>query len=164
VSDSPAKHSVALLAELEKAGAVINNGLFLPPNMSFDRYEAVCGMLGAGHHMISFLIGDAILYGEYTYGEKYAQASLRFGLSEQTCANYASIAKRVPPGRRRPDETSFSVHAEVAALSPNDQRHWLKVAIEEGLSKMELRERLHPKELPPARLVTCPYCQQEFSP
>ena len=157
------QHTVELLAELERAGAVIENGLFLPPDLEYEKYEALGGMLGALHQMNSFLIGDWLNYGEHTYGEKYAQAAERVGLSPQTLANYASIAKRVPPNRRRVG-VSFSIHAEVAALSPNDQRHWLKVAEEEGLSKMELRDRIRP-ELPPAgkTMRVCPNCGTEFS-
>lgn len=162
----PDRNAVQLLAALEQAGAVIKNGLFLPPDLEFDRYEALGGMLGALHQMNSFLIGDWLLYGEHTYGEKYAQAALQLGLSEQTCTNYASIAKRVPPSRRRIGRVSFSVHAEVAALSPNEQRHWLKVAEEEGLTKMELRQRINPKELPLAvgSALCCPNCGHEFRP
>jgi hypothetical protein len=157
------KNTVALLAELEEAGAVIDNGLFLPADLEWEKYEALGAMLGSLHHFNSFLIGDWLLYGEHTYGEKYAQAATRVGLSEQTLANYQSIANRVPPSRRRLT-VSFSIHAEVASLSPNEQRHWLKVAEEEGLTKMELRERIRPQgELPPAgRSMTCPHCGGEI--
>lgn len=157
----PAKrNTVELLAALEEAGGVINNGLYLPPGLDWDRYEALGSMLGALHDMSSWLIGDWLLYGEHTYGEKYAQAALVVGLGEQTLTNYASIANRIAPSIRRPGKVKFSTHAEVAALSPNEQRHWLKVAEEEGLSKMELRERIRPREeLPPSgRSVICPHC------
>jgi hypothetical protein len=163
VSALERQNTVTLLAELEKAGAVIANGLFLPEDLSYEQYESIGALLGALHQMNAFLIGDWLNYGEHAYGEKYAQAATRVGLSPQTLTNYASIANRVPPSRRRLG-VSFSLHAEVAALSPNEQRHWLKVAATESLSKMELRERIRPQgELPPAGVVTaCPACGREY--
>lgn len=159
-------NSVQLLAELERAGAVIDNGLFLPADLAYDTYESIGAMLGALHQASSFLVGDYLLYGEHTYGEKYTQAALLLGLSPQTLANYASIAKRVPPGRRKVG-VSFSIHGEVASLPPELQEHWLTVAANEGLTKQEVRDRLRPpKELPPAEkaLVTCPHCNATFWP
>lgn len=163
---APAKNTVQLLAELEKVGAVIDNGLFLPADLPFENYESIGAMLGALHQANSFLIGDWLLYGEHTYGEKYAQAAELVGLSPQTLANYASISKRVPPGRRRAG-VSFSIHGEVASLPPPLQEHWLEIAAIEHLTKQEFRDRLRPrKELPPALAepVTCPHCQATFWP
>lgn len=159
-------NSVQLLAELEKAGAVVDNGLFLPADLAYETYESIGAMLGALHQASSFLVGDYLLYGEHTYGEKYTQAALLLGLSPQTLANYASIAKRVPPGRRKMG-VSFSIHGEVASLPPELQEHWLEVAKNENLTKQEVRDRLRPrKELPPAEreLVTCPHCHASFWP
>lgn len=160
------KDAVALVAALEEAGAVIDNGLFLPADLHYDRYEAVGALLGELHKVNAFLIGDWLLYGEHTYGERYVQAALLLNLSPQTCANYQSIAKRVPPNRRRTG-VSFSIHGEVASLPPELQEHWLTVAHNEGLTKQEIRDRLRPrKELPPAErsLATCPHCGATFWP
>lgn len=160
------KDAVSLVAALEEAGAVIDNGLFLPAELDYGQYEAVGALLGELHKVNSFLIGDWLLYGEHTYGERYTQAALLLNLSPQTCANYQSIAKRVPPGRRRAG-VSFSIHGEVASLPPELQEHWLTVAANEGLTKQEIRDRLRPpKELPPAREepVTCPGCGRSFWP
>jgi hypothetical protein len=165
-SKALAQNTVQLLAALEQAGAVIDNGLFLPPDLEYETYESIGAMLGALHQASSFLVGDYLLYGEYTYGEKYTQASLLLGLSPQTLANYSSIAKRVPPGRRRVG-VSFSIHGEVASLPPELQEHWLTIAANEQLTKQEIRDRLRPrKELPPAErdLVTCPHCNATFWP
>lgn len=161
----PAKNTVQLLAELERVGAVIDNGLFLPADLEYDAYESVGAMLGALHQATGFLIGDFLLFGEAAYGEKYTQAALLIGLSPQTLANYASIAKRVPPGRRHAN-VSFSIHGEVASLPPELQEHWLTVAANEQLTKQELRDRLRPpKELAPVdRTVTCPRCHTTFWP
>ena len=152
------------LRALEDAGAVIDNGLFLPPDLPFEKYEALGSLLGVLHQMNAFLIGDWLLYGEHTYGEKYAQAAEMVGLSEQTLTNYASIAKRIPPTRRRP-LVAHSKHAEVAALPPAEQKRWLKVVEDEKLTKAELRHRLRDEgHLPPtrARTIFCPHCGVEI--
>jgi hypothetical protein len=164
VSEYSKGHAFSLLAALENAGAVIDNGLFLPAGLDYERYEAIGAMLGALHQANSFLIGDYLLFGEHTYGEKYSQAATLIGLSPQTLTNYASIARRVPPGRRRTG-VSFSIHGEVASLPPAEQERWLEIAATENLTKQEVRDRLRPKELTPGgRTVTCPYCSREFTP
>lgn len=154
--------ALALQAELENAGAIVENGLYLPPDLPYERYEAIGLGLRAVNALSAFLIGDWLLYGEHTYGEKYAQAASLLGYSPQTLANYASVAKRIPPSRRRPESVTFSIHAEVASLPPEEQTHWLQVAAEESLTREELRQRLRPKELPAPRTVTCPHCGKEF--
>jgi hypothetical protein len=94
--------SVALLAALEEIGGVIDSGLHLPPDLPYDRYEDIGAMLGNLHDMSRWLLGDWLNYGEDTYdGDRYAQAAHLTGLAEQTCMNYKSVAKRVPPQRRR---------------------------------------------------------------
>src|SRR5437773_11374746 len=71
-----------------------------------------------------FWLGDLLNYGQHAYGAKYA-ASL--GLPRQTLENYAFVARNVQFSRRR-ENLPFSVHAEVAALAPKDQIHWLRKA------------------------------------
>ena len=162
-----ATNTLSLLDALEQAGAVIDNGLFLPDSISYEQYENIGALFGALHRANSWLIGDWLLFGEHKFGEKYSQAAERVGLSPQSLANMASVAKRVPPGRRRAD-VSFSIHAEVASQSPLEQERWLEIAASEHLTKQEMRDRLRPpKEITPAvedELVTCPRCHTTFWP
>lgn len=102
-----------------------------------------------------------MIFTELRYSEYVAQVALATRLSEHTIENIISVANRVPPSRRR-EGVSFSIHAEVTRLPPNDQRHWLKVAADENLTRAEFRARLKP-ELPPARTMTCPHCGEEIS-
>ena len=46
------------------------------------------------------------------------------------------------PLERRNPKLSFTAHAEVAALEPEEQKRWLKVAEEEDLRTHELRDRI----------------------
>ena len=84
----------------------------------------------------------------------------------QTINNNLSIARRVPRSRRR-EELHFTTHAEIAAEKPNDQRHWLKVAVDEKLTKAELRARVQAKKQGHENVLTpepkvCPTCHREL--
>lgn len=130
--------SLSLLAALEDAGAVINKGLELPPDLSYDKYEAIGLMLSKAGDMVLWLIGDWLNYGEHTYGQKYAQAAELLGYTPQSMMNVASLAHRVKP-KQRSRILKFWVHEPVAKLGPAQQRALLKQAEEEGLSRSDLR-------------------------
>lgn len=132
-----------LLAELEKSGAVTETSLTLPPDLPFDQYEALATMFGQLHRTSAWLIGDLLNYGEKVYGETYTQASAATGLAEQTLMNYASVCGRVPRSRRK-KKLPFSVHAEIASMSPADQEKWLRLAAQGGWTRSQLRDELAP--------------------
>lgn len=140
------KGGLELLVELEQAGALTPTGLDLPEGISFDTYEALMGMLGQVHRSASWLIGDALAYGEQVFGESYAQAAEATQLAPQTLMNLCSVARRVPPSVRRAS-LPFSSHALVASLKPREQAKWLKQAEQEGWTRAQLAQAL--KDLPP---------------
>jgi hypothetical protein len=153
-----------LVRELEKAGALTPTMLDLSfrPNTTVEELTQLAALFGQVNHSSRWWIADLHEFAEMRHGEYVAQVMEATRLSPQTIENIVSVGKRVPPNRRR-RELAFSTHAEVASLPPNDQRHWLKVALDEGLSKMELRNRIRPKELPPAtRTIACPHCGGEI--
>jgi hypothetical protein len=124
---------------------------------------ALATYFGAINNGSRWWIADLHEFVELRHGEYVAQVMEATGLAPQTIENIVSVGRRVPPSRRRLG-VSFSAHAEVASLPPNDQRHWLKVVAEERLTRVELRARLKP-ELPPAvekRTVICPHCGREL--
>lgn len=132
-----------LLAELERAGAITETSLSLPPGISYDKYEALVTMFGQLHRTSAWLLGDALNYGEKVYGETYTQAAIWTGLSEHTLANYASTCGRLPRSRRRKN-LPFSIHAEVAWLTPEEQDDWLERASSSGWTRSIMREELAP--------------------
>lgn len=144
--------ALALLAELEQQGALSVIGLHLTdPNLTYDRYEALCVLLGRMHEAVRFAIGDAIILGERLYHEDAHQAIEAMGLSVDARREYVRVAERVPRSIRRKD-LSWSHHRAVAALPPPEQRKWLKQAAAERLSHHALRDALrdgaepaHPK-------------------
>lgn len=147
-----------LLAELEKAGAITPTSLDLDPETPFPRWEALGALLGHVHRSACFLIGDWLNFGERVYGETYAQAS-DIGLSESTLQNYASVARKVPPLRRRAT-LPYSSHALVAALEPAEQDRWLAQAEAEGWSRRELKAAMDGDTTEVER-HNCPDCGRE---
>ena len=152
-----------LIRQLEDAGALTPTSLDLSfrPNTTVEELTQLAALFGQVNHSSRWWIADLHEFTEMRHSEFVSQVMEATRLSPQTIENIVSVGHRVPPSQRR-QELAFSTHAEVASLPPNDQRHWLKVALDEGLSKMELRNRLRPKELAPVtRTVTCPHCGGE---
>lgn len=156
--------SFGLAAELERNGAIINGGLNLPPDLPWDQYEAIGVWLGHLDDMRNWLIGDWLIYGEHTYGDKYVQAAERLGLAPQTMMNLRRISAKVPPQRRRLS-VKHSFHEVVAALPPNDQRRLLKKVETEHLTRDQLRRvvQVEKGEEPPPERGICGECGRPYA-
>jgi hypothetical protein len=75
------------------------------------------------------------------------------GYDVQSLMNMSYVASRFEPSRRRPG-LSFSHHAELAGLAPEDQELWLDRAEAGGLSVRALRIELRKaRERSAARLA-----------
>ena len=152
----------AELGFLEAAGASVTptSLTFSDPDLPWESFENLGRFLGVLKSASSFWVGDLLNAGEALYGEQYAQVEAVLGISHQTLLNLQSVCRRVPKSIRRSDVT-FSVHAEVAALEPNAQRHWLAEASKRGMSKAELRSEIHSNgNVYPAEVEVCPTCQR----
>ena len=152
------------LTFLEAAGASVTptSLTFSDPDLPWESFENLGRFLGVLKSASSFWVGDMLNAGETLYGERYAQVEQVLGISHQTLLNLQSICRRVPKSMRRA-EVTFSVHAEVAALEPNAQRHWLAEAARRGLSKAELRSEIQAvsvngSEVRPAKVEVCEAC------
>jgi hypothetical protein len=86
-------------------------------------------------------LGDWLIYGRSQYPDRYKRAIAETALDYQTLRNYAWVARRYPPERRR-SALSFQHHAEVAGLPVDEQDRWLAHAETSGWSRNELRSRL----------------------
>lgn len=158
-----AETSLALITELESAGALSPVGLRLSEEMSYERFESMLGLFGTIHQSMQFAIGDALIYGEMMFGENVYQASEVLKLAPDTRNRYRRVAERVPLERRRP-ELSWSHHFIVSNLSPGDQIDWLQRAVDNVYSKHELEELLKPPKADPTyETVTCPECGTVFT-
>jgi hypothetical protein len=133
------------------------------------------GALGRG---VAWWIGDWLVYGNARYGERYARAARATGYEPQSLMNMVYVASRFPPARRRA-ALSWSHHAEVAALRPEDQDRWLDLAEQERISVRSLRGELRavrraatrrlseggaaPQRSAPA-VAICPRCRRALEP
>jgi hypothetical protein len=142
--------------------------------------------LGSVARASGWWIGDWSRYGGARYGEKYDAAAKITGYDVQSLMNMAYVASRFEISRRR-EKLSFSHHAELAALAPDEQEHWLDIAEGEGLSVRTLRDRLRrqarsERKIGPSlsvgaeaskeveqprssdRELVCPHCGHHFCP
>lgn len=123
-----------------------DRGLYLPPGMEYDAWQQVGATLfwlrdrldEAQDHVL-FAIGDWLQYGEFEYGEKYAQAIELASKSKSRLATVQWVARSIPQERRR-SSLSFRHHEEVAGLEPETQDEMLGRAEREGLGSEALRE------------------------
>jgi len=86
-------------------------------------------------------LGDWLIYGQNQYPNRYKLAITETSLDYQTLRNYAWVARRFAPERRR-ERLSFQHHAEVASLPPEQQDVWLDRADVHKWSRNELRRLL----------------------
>jgi hypothetical protein len=113
------------------------------PPSQIDR----AGWLAAGISLAEFgrvnnwWVGDWIRYGSARWGEKYTDAARITGLDSKTLRNIAHVASRFELSRRR-DNLTWTHHAEVAALTPEQQDEWLDRAGALRLSPGDLRLEL----------------------
>jgi hypothetical protein len=97
--------------------------------------------LGSVARASGWWIGDWIRYGSAKYGEKYEAAARVTGYDIHSLMNMAYVARRFEISRRR-EKLSFSHHAELAALSADQQDVWLDRIEREALSVHALRVQL----------------------
>lgn len=106
----------------------------------------------SAHVRIMFLLGDALNFGERTYGEEAFQAidatRKHLMLSMKTVENAAWIAAKVQPENRH-ELLSMAHHESVARLDASQQRELLDEAENEGLPVKALKARV--REISPSR-------------
>jgi hypothetical protein len=109
------------------AGLVIKGK---PPMESFAEFGEI---LRTFERTLAFVIGDWINALEDRFGEEASQLLDASGWTLSTIKTYAWTAKKVAPENRFIDEgLSYAHHQAVGALEPNEQKHWLKKALNDG--------------------------------
>jgi hypothetical protein len=128
------------------------------PTLSLERLEVILRGVGQIKTATSLWIGDAIIFAETRWGERYEQAMHATGLSYSTLTNYVYVCSHVPRGRRRKayedgrwQTLRFGHFEAVARLEPSEQDRWLNQADERGWTRDELRDAIRTAgALPPA--------------
>lgn len=128
---------------LEAAGAVVTETslTLTDPELLWEDYEKLGRFLGQMNRACAWWTADLILHGESIFGEYYAQIEDSLGLAPQTISNRCSVARRIPPNRRRA-ALAFGVHAEVAYLEPQERDLWLDRAERGRWTRAKLREEM----------------------
>jgi hypothetical protein len=113
----------------------------LAETISYAEWACAGQQLARISHGVAWALGDWLLYGQVRYPSRYRDALAATQLDYQTLRNYAWVARRVPPSRRR-DTLSFQHHAEVASLPDAEQELWLGRAERLRWSRNRLRREL----------------------
>jgi hypothetical protein len=116
-------------------------GLAFPRNVTFETWEQAGQRISRIASSSAWYLGDWLVFGQDKYTDRYRRAVEAVGLDYQTLRNYAWIARKFEPSRRRPG-LPFQHHAEVAALPPAEQDEWLDRAERESWSRTALRRAL----------------------
>ncbi|SFX77725.1 hypothetical protein SAMN02787144_1006106 [Streptomyces atratus] len=115
--------------------------LSISESMTIDEWRN----LGRQIHVISdssaWWLGDWLIFGQSNYPNRYKEAIVETSLDYQTLRNYAWVARRFSPERRRA-KLSFQHHAEVASLTEAEQDNWLTQTELLGWSRNELRRQI----------------------
>lgn len=124
----------------DAAGAVVNETSLrlTDPDVTWEDYERLGAMLGQMNRACAWWVGDLIVFGEELFGHYHAQVEQAIGLAPQTIANRASVARHIPPSKRRVS-LPFGVHAEVAYLEEAERDRWLDRAELGGWTRAKLR-------------------------
>lgn len=120
-------------AQITPVGVTFDDGL------TIDEWTELGERLERHDRGLRWIVGDWLVFGSERFGARAAVIADSLSLATGSVANAASVCRRVPHERRRP-ELSFSHHEEVAHLDEAGQVRMLDVAIAEGLSKSVLRQ------------------------
>ena len=133
-----------MTADLELLETGFTQTAWLAPvdEMSFEHWQKIGVTLQQMDASLPWWIGDWLNYGEWAWGEGYAQAIEITGMSVDRLNNYKWIANKIDVQQRR-DDLSWSHHRAVAAFDPELQADWLERAIENGWSVNELWREIH---------------------
>ncbi|TKK87243.1 LmbU [Herbidospora galbida] len=126
---------------MDRSVVTRRTGLQFPNQLSYPAWERIGKQISLICDSSSWWLGDWLIYGEQAYTDRYRMAIEQTSLDYQTLRNYAWVARRFSLSRRR-DKLSFAHHAEVAALSEEDQDLWLRRAEHFGWSRNRLRREL----------------------
>ncbi len=81
---------------------------------------------------LPFIIGDLLNWGEFRYGEKYAQAvQEKFNRKRDTLIGYCAVAGRIHISRRN-ENVTWGIHRIVAWLEPDEQTMFLALTEKHG--------------------------------
>jgi hypothetical protein len=116
-------------------------GLHFRDDLPFDLWITLGRKILGISKASPWCIGDWLVYGQRSYGDRYKAALEATDFDYQTLRNYSWVSRRFAMSRRR-DTLSFQHHAEVAALTEPEQDLWLDRAEKQSFKRNELRRHM----------------------
>lgn len=141
--------------------ATRRTSLAIPDGMTIDDWERIGRHIFVLSDSSGWWLGDWLIYGQDNYPDRYKRAIEETSLDYQTLRNYAWVARKFGPGRRR-ENLSLQHHAEVAGLSAGEQEQWLAQAEAGRWSRNELRRRIRAR--PHGETAPVTYVQMNVIP
>lgn len=132
--------SALATADLPGSWSVV--GWIPPDDLAFKDWEAIGAALADVDKSIRWLLGDWLTYGEWKYGEKYAQAVDMTRFNFNRLKDYAWVAGNVRLSART-ELLSWTHHKHVAKLDHDEQRRWLALAIENDWTTRQLHDAVN---------------------
>lgn len=125
-----------------------------PPEhgMAIEAWLAEIELLHTLRDSVQWWVADAIIFGEASYGELYAQAV--DPPEAKTVQNWVSVAKAIPVPARR-ESVKWSLHAELVRMDPEERDKWLDVAETGSLTRRELHAAITDKPEPEMCICHC---------
>ena len=115
-----------------------HDGVVAVGSPSFKQWEEVGKFIKRSHEAVQFWRGDWLNYGEDHF-EDWSQYFDEEEIASETLRKEKWVSKKIPVGRRR-TTLSWSHHAEVADLEPEEQEEMFNVAEENKLSVHRFRK------------------------
>lgn len=128
-------------AEPRKWAATRRTGISLAEGMPLSEWQRIGRHIFVIADSSAWWLGDWVIYGQSNYPDRYRVAMAETSLDYQTLRNYAWVARKFPPARRR-ERLSFQHHAEVAGLPTDEQDEWLDRAERDRLTRSDLRNQI----------------------
>ncbi|MFA5321959.1 MAG: hypothetical protein WC373_04740 [Smithella sp.] len=122
--------------------------LLIPDGTSFEAVEQMFSAMTGLKNCVQWYIGDLLVFAERQYGEKYAQLLDATDYEYHSLCNICYVATRIAP-QVRCKQLSFAHHRVVAPLQIEDQKKYLKIAIDQKLSAAGLRDLVLDKNKEP---------------
>jgi hypothetical protein len=132
-----------------------NVGLTFNGDLQYEEWIDLMQTLVRLETAFQFAIGDALVFGEARYGEKYSQVMEVTQLSYQSLANMVWVSKKVPIQNRNA-ELSWTHHRVIASVDQSDQVGLLEMARIQGLSATDLQHHISGKPQRNKELIQIP--------
>ncbi|MEO3752791.1 LmbU family transcriptional regulator [Streptomyces sp. B6B3] len=136
--------------------------LILPSGMTLADWRRLGRQMFIISDSSTWWLGDWLVYGQEHYPHRYKRAIAETALDYQTLRNYAWVARKFAPPRRR-EKLSFQHHAEVAGLPEGEQDKWLLLAEENGWTRNVLRKSIR-ESREPRKPVEAPLIEMSLEP